>query len=204
MRGAGDRWACRKEDANGTPPGARCVSDGIDQGRGAVVNGGHAHAERLRVVQPAGDVVDGAERQVEPEPGADGVGDGLGDHFADVPRHPGARVMRHRVGELVGEGRGHIGAGAMTLRVPADPDRRGVMEVVAVAGGAGQRIVRARGNGEIARVGVSGRRDRMEPPVSCAETHWSATPDWLQAGRRLLWESTLCRNRLSAILISSC
>ena len=120
------------------------------------------------------------------------------------PRHPGARVMRHRVGELVGEGGGHIGAGAMTLRVPADPDRRGVMEVVAVAGGAGQRIVRARGNGEIARVGVSGRRDRMEPPVSCAETHWSATPDWLQAGRRLLWESTLCRNRLSAILISSC
>ena len=79
-----------------------------------------------------------------------------------------------------------------------------VMEVVAVAGGAGQRIVRARGNGEIARVGVSGRRDRMEPPVSCAETHWSATPDWLQAGRRLLRASTLRRNRLSGILISSC
>ena len=50
--------------------------DGIDQGRGAVVNGGHAHAERLRIVQPAGDVVDGAQRQVQTEPGADGVGDG--------------------------------------------------------------------------------------------------------------------------------
>ena len=38
--------------------------DGIDPGRGAVVNSGHAHAERLRVmklrVPPAGNVVDGA------------------------------------------------------------------------------------------------------------------------------------------------
>src|SRR5215204_5927851 len=38
--------------------------DRIDQGRRAIVNGGHTHAERLRVVQPAGDVVDGAQRQV--------------------------------------------------------------------------------------------------------------------------------------------
>ena len=164
MRGAGDRRAWERGRQRHAA-GARCVKrlqevelagvrhgrfDGIDQGRGAVVNGGHADAERLRVVQPAGDVVDGAERQVEPEPGADGVGDGLGDHFADVPRHPGARVMRHRVGELVGEGRGHVGAGA----IGADPDRRGVMEVVAVAVGAGERIAVARGNGQIERAGV--------------------------------------------------
>jgi hypothetical protein len=38
---------------------------------------GHAHAERLRVIQPAQDIVDGAERQVQAEPRADGVGDGL-------------------------------------------------------------------------------------------------------------------------------
>src|SRR5688572_20282481 len=112
--------------------------------------------------------------------------------------------MRHRVGELVGEGRGHVGAGAMTLRVPADPDRRGVMKVVAVAGGAGEGVAGARGNGQAERAGVSGRRGRMESPVSCAETHWSATPDWLQAGRRLLRESMLCRNRLSGILVSRC
>jgi hypothetical protein len=88
--------------------------DGVDQGRGAVVNGGHAQAEGLRImtlrVPPAGDVVDGAEPHVETEPRADGVGDRPGDHFGDVPGHPGARVMRHRVGELVGEGRGYAGA----------------------------------------------------------------------------------------------
>jgi hypothetical protein len=126
------------------------------------------------------------------------------DEFAGVTQHPDARLVRHRVGRLVGEGRGHVGAGAMTLRVPADTDRCGVMEVVVVAGGAGERIAAARGNRQIERVGVSGRRDRMGSPVSCAETHWSATPDWLQAGRRLLRESMLCRDRLSGILVSSC
>src|SRR5215213_5508226 len=55
--------------------------DGIDQGRGALVNGGHADAERLRIVTlrvpPAGDAVDGAQQQVQPEPRADGMGDGF-------------------------------------------------------------------------------------------------------------------------------
>jgi hypothetical protein len=151
-------------------------------------------------VPPAGDVVGGAERHVSSEPGANGVGDGLGDHFAHVPRHPGARVMRHRVGGLVREGRGHIGAGT----IGADPDLRGVMVVVAVAVGAGEWIAVARGNGQAERAGVSARRDRMESPVSCAETHWFATPVWLQTGRRLLRGSMLCRNRLSGILVSSC
>jgi hypothetical protein len=56
------------------------------------MDGSHADAERLRIVEPAGDVVDGAERQVQVESGADGIGDGLGDHFADAARHdpPGA------------------------------------------------------------------------------------------------------------------
>jgi hypothetical protein len=48
--------------------------DSIDQRGGAVVKSGHADAERLGVVQPTSDVVDGAERQVQTEPRADGVG----------------------------------------------------------------------------------------------------------------------------------
>ena len=58
------------------------------------MDGSHADAERRRVmtlrVPPAGDVVDGAQRQVQPEPGADGGGDGFGDDFAasrGIPAH---------------------------------------------------------------------------------------------------------------------
>src|SRR5215204_1563404 len=84
----------REEGAGGAPPAlsTSCgelelagVShgrfDGIDQGHGGVVDGGHADSERPGVmtlrVPPAGDVVDGAERQVEPKARADGVGDGF-------------------------------------------------------------------------------------------------------------------------------
>jgi len=52
-------------------------------------------------VPPAIDVVDGVQRQVEPEPRADGGGDKLGDHVADVPRQRGAGVVRRLVGEDV-------------------------------------------------------------------------------------------------------
>jgi hypothetical protein len=79
-------------------------------------------------VPPAGDVVDGAQQQIQTEPGAGGIGDGFGDHVADVPRHPGARVMRHRVGQLVGEGRGHISAGLASFL--AEPLRKGPQRVI--------------------------------------------------------------------------
>src|SRR5215218_1928550 len=100
----------REEGAGGAPPAlsTSCgelelagVShgrfDGIDQRRGSVMNGGHANAERLRIVQPAGDVVDGAERQVQTEPRADGGGDRLGDDFADIPGDLGGGDVHHRV-----------------------------------------------------------------------------------------------------------
>ena len=58
--------------------------------------------------------------------------------------------MRHRVGQLVGEGRGHVGAGA----IRPDPDRRGLMEVVAVSVAEGERIASARGNHQLEGAGV--------------------------------------------------
>jgi hypothetical protein len=48
---------------------------------------------------PTGDAVAGAQRQVETEPRAEGGGDRLGDHVADVPRHRGTGVVRQLVGE---------------------------------------------------------------------------------------------------------
>ncbi len=65
--------------------------------------------------------------------------------------------MRHRVRELVGKGRGHIGTGA----IGADPDRRGVMAVIAVAGGAD--VQSAFRDGEREGLGMGAHRSPQRP-----------------------------------------
>jgi hypothetical protein len=51
---------------------------------------------------------------------------------------------------------------------------------------------------------LSGRRHHMESLVGCDEADESSMPVWLLAGRGLPRASILRRNRLSAILVSSC
>jgi hypothetical protein len=83
-------------------------------------------------VPPAGDVVDGAQRQVEPELSVDRVGDRLGDNFADVPRHLSAGVVRHRVGEDGGKvargDAGQLGQHQLQVRGVVSIEIRSIIE----------------------------------------------------------------------------